>query len=80
MSDKVAVITLNRPEAANARTGALLDGLDAAWAPADEDVRVIVQKVNGRHFSAGHDLKAREGAPEKLTLEWIYSMETRWYQ
>ncbi|MFV2174591.1 enoyl-CoA hydratase [Actinomadura sp. LOL_016] len=81
VADKVAVITLNRPEAANAQTGALLDDLDAAWAraAADEDVRVIVLKANGKHFSAGHDLKDREWAPEKLTLEWIYSVESRRY-
>jgi enoyl-CoA hydratase/carnithine racemase len=79
--DGVAVITLNRPQAANAQTGALLDELDAAWgrAAADADVRVIVLKANGRHFSAGHDLKDREWAPEKLTLEWIYSVEARRY-
>jgi enoyl-CoA hydratase len=81
VSDRVAVITLNRPEAANAQTGALLDDLDAAWAKAaaDDEVRVIVLRGNGRHFSAGHDLKDREWAPEKITLEWIYSVESRRY-
>ena len=79
--DGVAVITLNRPEAANAQTMALLDDLDAAWtrAASDEEVRVIVLRGNGRHFSAGHDLKDRWPAPKEITLEWIYNAETRRY-
>ena len=78
---RVAVITLNRPEAANAQSAELLDALDAAWsrAAADEDVRVIVLRGNGKHFSAGHDLKDRWPAPEEITLEWIYNVEARRY-
>ncbi|MFF7734489.1 enoyl-CoA hydratase [Streptomyces sp. NPDC007984] len=79
--DGIATITLNRPEAANAQTLALLDDLDAAWTRAarDEDVRVVVLKANGRHFSAGHDLKDRWPGPGEITLEWIYDTETRRY-
>jgi enoyl-CoA hydratase/carnithine racemase len=59
-ADRIATITLNRPEAANAQTLELLDELDAAWERAadDPEVRVIVLQANGRHFSAGHDIKA----------------------
>jgi enoyl-CoA hydratase/carnithine racemase len=80
-ADRVAVITLNRPEAANAQTMELLDALDAAWAraAADEEVRVIVLRGNGKHFSAGHDLKDRWPAADEITLEWIYSAEARRY-
>jgi enoyl-CoA hydratase len=79
--DGVAVITLNRPEAANAQTMELLDDLDAAWRRAadDDEVRVIVLKANGKHFSAGHDLKGGGPAPEKITLEHIYKVEARRY-
>ncbi|WP_089104819.1 enoyl-CoA hydratase [Streptomyces hyaluromycini] len=79
--DGIATITLNRPEAANAQTMALLDDLDAAWTRAarDETVRVVVLKANGRHFSAGHDLKDRWPGPGEITLEWIYDAETRRY-
>ncbi|MGC9496432.1 enoyl-CoA hydratase [Streptomyces sp. WG7] len=79
--DGVAVITLNRPEAANAQTMALLDDLDAAFTRAarDEEVRVVVLRANGRHFSAGHDLKDRWPGPDEITLEWIYDAETRRY-
>ncbi|MFJ9564052.1 enoyl-CoA hydratase [Streptomyces fuscichromogenes] len=79
--DGIATITLNRPEAANAQTMALLDDLDAAWTRAarDEAVKVVVLRANGRHFSAGHDLKDRWPGPGEITLEWIYDAETRRY-
>ena len=79
--DRVAIITLNRPEKANAQTMSLLDDLDAAWTRAanDEDVRVIVLRGNGKHFSSGHDLNSGMPIPEKITLDWIYDAETRKY-
>src|SRR5690349_21442049 len=81
VKDRVAVITLNRPEAANAQTMELLDDLDAAWSRAagDDGVRVVVLKANGRHFSSGHDLKGGGPAPDKITLERIYGIEARRY-
>ncbi len=82
VSDKIAVITLNRPEAANAQNMALLDDLDEAWmrAAEDDDVRVIVLRANGKHFSAGHDLKGSSSQPDrKLTLAGIYASESRRY-
>lgn len=64
--DRVALVTLNRPERANAQNQALLIELDQAFdrAVADETVRVIVLKANGKHFSAGHDLSPK-GPDEK---------------
>jgi enoyl-CoA hydratase/carnithine racemase len=81
VTGKVAVITLNRPQVANAQTMGLLDELDAAWtrAAADDDVRVIVLRGNGRHFSSGHDLKSGAPVPDKITLESIYNLEARRY-
>ncbi len=82
VSDRVAVITLNRPERANAQTMGLLDDLDAAWTRAadDDEVRVIVLRGNGKHFSSGHDLKDRSSPmPDKITLESIYKIEARRY-
>ena len=68
----VATITLNRPDVANAQDTQLIDELDAAFdlAGADDDVRVVVMAANGRHFSAGHDLKALVGdvEPDKWRL------------
>ncbi len=62
----VATITMNRPEVANAQDTALIDGIDAALdtADADDDVRVVILAGNGKHFSAGHDLKALVGDAE----------------
>jgi hypothetical protein len=37
VADRIATITLNRPEAANAQNPELLDELDAAWTRAAED-------------------------------------------
>jgi enoyl-CoA hydratase len=56
--DRVAILTLNRPEANNAQNPPLLAALDAAFdkAAADDDVRVIVLNASGKHFSAGHDI------------------------
>jgi enoyl-CoA hydratase len=81
VADRIATITLNRPEVANAQNAELLDELDAAWtrAAADEDVVVIVLRAEGKHFSSGHDLKDRWPAPNEITLEWIYQAESRRY-
>ena len=87
VADHIATITLNRPEAANAQNTELLDQLDAAWTRAAEDseVAVIVLRANGKHFSAGHDLKGTGSsngvtkADNKFTLENIYKFEARKY-
>jgi methylglutaconyl-CoA hydratase len=54
----VATVTLNRPERNNAYNGAvieaLIDGIEAL--AADDAVRVVVLRGNGRHFQAGADL------------------------
>jgi enoyl-CoA hydratase/carnithine racemase len=80
---RIATITLNRPEAANAQTLPMLDDLDEAWRRAadDDDVRVIVLQANGKHFSSGHDIKSvgddnGDGHPS-WTLADIYGIEAR---
>lgn len=80
--DRIASITLNRPEAANAQTPELLDDLDEAWrmAAEDPDVRVIVLQANGKHFSSGHDIRAvgnEDRAPQKWTLAQVYEIEAK---
>jgi enoyl-CoA hydratase/carnithine racemase len=79
---RIATITLNRPEAANAQTLPMLDDLDEAWRRAadDDDVRVIILQANGKHFSSGHDIKAvgdDDDAPPSWTLADIYGIEAR---
>jgi enoyl-CoA hydratase len=58
----IATITLNRPERRNAQNQELLDALNEAWerAAADPEVRVILLRANGPHFSAGHDMSPEE--------------------
>src|SRR5499427_25169 len=57
--DGVAILTLNRPQARNSLSEALLEALgDALSAIAhDRAVRVVVLAAEGPAFSAGHDLK-----------------------
>jgi enoyl-CoA hydratase/carnithine racemase len=52
VSEKIATISLNRPDAANAQNSELLDELDACWTRATDDpeVAVIVLRANGKHF------------------------------
>lgn len=71
----VAVITLNRPEVANAQTSALLYDLDAAFYrfAQDDSAAVAVLTGAGRHFSAGHDLGPaadRDRSFERVSMWW----------
>src|ERR1700685_2208905 len=54
-----AILTLNRPQARNSLSEAMLEALgDALTAIAhDSTVRAVVLAANGPAFSAGHDLK-----------------------
>jgi enoyl-CoA hydratase len=66
VSGAVATITLHRPEAANAQNSRMIEELDEAFnrADADDDVRVVLLAAEGKHFSAGHDLKELLGGEE----------------
>src|SRR5215469_3221952 len=59
VSDGIAVITINRPEARNAVNGAVARGLAAAVDELDAraDVRTLILTGAGGTFSAGMDLK-----------------------
>lgn len=58
LTDGVATITLNRPDAANAIQAEQRDVFIElmAQADADHDVRVVVVRANGRHFCSGADV------------------------
>jgi len=60
---RIALITLNRPEYANAQNSAMTYALDAAFTRAvnDDQVAVLVLAGAGKHFCAGHDI----GTPER---------------
>jgi enoyl-CoA hydratase/carnithine racemase len=55
----IAILTLNRPQARNSLSEALLRALATEFAAigADRAVRAVVITANGPVFSAGHDLK-----------------------
>jgi 2-(1,2-epoxy-1,2-dihydrophenyl)acetyl-CoA isomerase len=61
--DGVITLTLNRPDALNAFTVEMKEALLAALKDAarDKSVRVVVLTGAGRAFSAGQDLKERQG-------------------
>ena len=66
VDDRIATITLNRPEKLNAMSRTLLDELELAFRQAknDEQVSVVLLEGAGRSFCAGYDL-----APN----DWILS-------
>ena len=55
----VATITLNRPTVNNAYNGEVIEAMINAvgQCAADNNVRIVVIKGNGKHFQAGADLK-----------------------
>lgn len=65
--DRVAKITMNRPEYRNAESIQMSKDIQAAFkqGEADEDVRVIVLAGAGKDFSAGHDLGTPEARAER---------------
>ncbi len=67
----VMQITMSRPDIFNAFDEAMIAELDVAFAEcvADDTVRVIVLAGDGKHFSAGADLKWMQRASE-ASVEW----------
>src|SRR2546425_905483 len=69
VKDKIATITLNRPDKLNAFTRDMIDAWAKALsaAQADESVNVIVVTGSGRAFCSGGDVgRMREGEPTAL--------------
>lgn len=70
----VATLTLNRPQARNALSmalmGALQEQLDAIRA--DAGVRVVVLQGAGPAFCAGHDLKEMRADPSREATEAVF--------
>jgi enoyl-CoA hydratase/carnithine racemase len=77
----VAVLTLNRPQARNSLSEALIAALADALAAigADRSVRAVVLGANGPAFCAGHDLKeltARRGDADRGREYFRHIMES----
>ncbi len=78
VEDRVATITLNRPEHMNALSQTLVDEIVAAVAQADDDdeVRVIlVNSAGGKAFSSGYDIKQSALQPKRGLVEWRARMQ-----
>ena len=75
-ADGIAWITMSRPEYHNAQNGKMTYLLDDAFkaAVADDDVKVIVLRGEGKHFSAGHDI-GTPGRDVHLSQDRV----TMWY-
>jgi len=74
ISDGVAVMTVSRPDKANAFDLDMLRALDAACDAVEThaDVRVAILTGEGKAFSAGGDIKAWGGMrPEEFGHQWV---------
>ncbi len=65
--DGVATLTLNRPQARNALSRAMMAALQAEMNALreDRDIKVVVLAANGPAFCAGHDLKELRANPAR---------------
>lgn len=61
---RIATLTLNAPASLNALSNAMIAALTAEIGrlAADENIRVVILRANGRAFCAGHDLKEMQAA------------------
>ena len=71
-SDGIVTLALASPETLNALSSAMLHALAAALdrIAADETIRVVILKAEGKVFSAGHDLKEMQAlrrAPDQAS-------------
>jgi enoyl-CoA hydratase/carnithine racemase len=71
----VVTLTLNRPQAFNALSEAMLTALQAALdrAAADDTVRAVVIAASGKAFCAGHDLKEMRAEPSLAYYERLFA-------
>ncbi len=72
---RIATITINRPDKANACNIPMLKLIHQYLINADRDEKIkciLIKSTGQRFFSAGYDLKEIQGAPEKVAqiTEW----------
>lgn len=74
--DGIATVTMNRPEFNNAQNSKMTYALDAAFRRAvdDDEVKVIILRGSGKHFSAGHDI----GTPGR-DINQSFDRASLWY-
>ena len=71
VSERIATLTLNRPDRLNALSSPMIDGLLEALPrlAADADIAVVVLTGAGRGFCAGGDVKSMAEGSSQLGLE-----------
>src|SRR6184192_3688042 len=71
----VVTLTLNRPQAFNALSQAMLGQLQRELdaIASDESVRVVVIAAEGKAFCAGHDLKEMRADPSPEYYERLFA-------
>src|SRR5437762_9603605 len=71
----VVTLTMNRPDAFNALSEAMLAALQAELdaIAKDDAVRVVVLGANGKAFCAGHDLKEMRAAPSLAYYQALFA-------
>src|SRR5262249_13524358 len=83
LSDRVATVTLNRPEKLNALSEAMILGVTEQLRRCAQDpaVGVVVMTGAGRGFCAGGDVSAMGAAAgESLTFEQLVDRQRVWHQ
>lgn len=77
VEDKVATITLNRPEANNTFNMEMAEELNRALREMDEDpeVNVVVINAKGKNFCTGIDINYVDGKSMEEYLDWVRLME-----
>lgn len=82
VTDRVATVTLNRPDKLNATTRPMMAELDEIFTeiPTRRDISVVILKGAGRAFCAGHDVGEHLPKPPFSTGDplineqrWVYS-------
>lgn len=71
----VITLTLNRPQAFNALSEAMLAALQTELdaIAQDDSARLLVIKASGKAFCAGHDLKEMRAAPSQAYYETLFA-------
>lgn len=75
----VVTLTLNRPQAFNALSEAMMSALQAELAKiaADDSTRVVVLAAAGKAFCAGHDLKEMRAQPSLNYYQTLFAQCTQ---
>ena len=68
LADKVATVSLNRPEKANAMNWQVWQDIRSAmqWADRTPEVRAVVLQGEGKHFTSGIDLTMMMGLQAQI--------------